>query len=122
MTRACRHAGLLLVVLGLVLLGLAALAWPEQTRPLRYFDSAQFSSWEPFAVRAESGDGGRKPPTYPLFLRVVGRGPPLVHAQTWISLACWCFLGWTVARTGGVLIAGLFALSPLIRPSNNSSV
>ncbi len=107
------YAGLLLV-----LLALAAFAWPERSRPLRFPDSAYFSSWQAFEAPAEIGDAGRKPPAYPLFLRVVGRGARLVHAQTWISLACWCFLGWTLARTTGALIAGLLALSPLIRPWN----
>jgi len=102
----------------IAMLSLVALAWPEEPELRRYPDSAYY-------MREARGDDldsqhlyARRAPAYPLFLRVVPPGPSLVQAQSWISLACWCLFGWTVGRTAGVLLAGLFALSPLVRPWN----
>ena len=98
-----------------ILAGLTWSAWPERGAPLYYADSAAYADWP----RTVELDGVRvprsRPDTYPLLLKVAPPGPALVHVQTWLSLACWCYLGWTFARSIGLLIAGLLALAPMVR-------
>jgi hypothetical protein len=94
-----------------LLFAFAAAAWPEQTEMRKYFDSFYIT---------HPDRGGRKPPTYPLLVQLVTPGPQLVHVQAWSSIACWCFLGFTLARTAGMAILGLLALSPLVRMWNTA--
>lgn len=102
----------------LAMLSLVPLAWPEEPELRRYPDSAYYLR----EARGNDLDSqhlyARRAPAYPLFLRIVPPGPFLVQAQSWLSLACWCLFGWTLRRTAGVLLLGLFALSPLVRPWN----
>lgn len=104
----------------LSLLSLAVLAWPEDTQLRRYPDSAHYLRELRRDDLDETRPHARRAPAYPLLLRAVPPGPALVQAQSWISLACWCFLGWTLARVAGLWLGGLFALSPLVRPWNTA--
>jgi hypothetical protein len=113
-----RRGAVPIAVLTLALL--ACWAWPESSLSLRYPDSVAYVHWPTFVTFDAVERPSRRPPSYPLLLKVLGTGPALVHLQTWLSLGCWCLLGWVVARTPGLFLGGLLALAPAVRLWNQA--
>lgn len=88
------------------------LAWPKQAAPISWPDSTSYVNWpSDYMLDDDFRVMGSRPPVYPLFLKVVGTGQLLMRLQTLLSIGAWCFLGWSVARTFGVLVGGIFASS-----------
>ncbi len=90
-------------------------AWPGFDAAIRFPDSAEYLAW-PAPVKPDGLTRlGPRLPGYPLFLMVFGTGAALVHAQVWLSLACFGWLGWVLARVPGMALLGLLSLAPQIR-------
>jgi hypothetical protein len=113
-----RRRAVLIAVLALAVLG--CWAWPDGSLPLRYPDSVAYVHWPTFVTFDGVERPSRRPPSYPLLLEVVGTGPALVQIQTWLSLGCWCLLGWAVAGVPGLFLGGLLALAPAVRLWNQA--
>jgi len=92
-------------------------AWPRTEAPLRYPDSFFYVHWP----MASYGPGeplipSRRPPGYPLTLRLLGTGELLMMGQTLFSLLGFSLLGWSLGRVLGVIVLGGLALAPAIAP------
>jgi len=88
--------------LAALLIGLSALALlqPLPQLPKMFGDSPTYIKWMPIRL-----------PGYCLFVAMAGHGAFLCVAQTAVSVAAWCFLGWAVAGVAGVAICALLAAS-----------
>lgn len=98
-----------------IVVALAVWAWPPVDAPLRFMDSRSYLRWPEPAVRMGVEMMGARAAGYPLFLRAVGSGSLLLHVQTWLSIGAWCLLGWQLARSVGLAVAGTLALASAIR-------
>lgn len=107
--RSLKH--LLFASLPFVLwLGFAIAACPEVQEPRWTPDSHGYTDWpEDWLLGHGYRVMGARPMVFPLILKGIGAGPPLVQFQFLFSLICWCFLGWCMARSPGVVVGGLFA-------------
>lgn len=104
-------------ILGLLLF----CAWPRTEAPLRYPDSFFYVHWP----MASYGPGeppipSRRPPGYPLTLRLFGTGHLLMMGQTLFSLAGFSLMGWSLGRVLGVIVLGGLALAPALAPWNDA--
>jgi hypothetical protein len=100
------------LLLGLVLV---VCAWPGFESAIRFPDSAEYLRW-PAPVKLDGLTRlGPRMPGYPIVLMAVGSGGLLVQLQVWLSLACFGWLGWTLARVPGFLLLGLLSLAPQMR-------
>ena len=109
-----RHLRALLIP-GLVLGALILFAWPESSRHLPFPDSMAYVNWPSYTAFSGVEYPSRRPPSYPMLLKLVRPGPVLVHLQIWFSLGSWCLLGWVLARTPGLFLGGLLALAAPVR-------
>ncbi|MEE3327584.1 MAG: hypothetical protein VX252_09635 [Myxococcota bacterium] len=109
------------LVLGVVLLILLFCAWPRSEAPLRYPDSFLYIHWPTASYGPDQPViPSRRPPGYPLTLRVLGTGEALMVAQTLFSFCGFALLGWSLARVFGVLVLGGLALAPALAPWNEA--
>ncbi len=53
---------------------------------------------------------GGRPPVYPIFLKIVGQN--VVRYQIGLAVLSWCFLGYTILRFPGLILGGIFSISP----------
>lgn len=103
------------LAVGLLWLGLSALALPADTQPRVFPDSAGYVDWPAAYVSDGLRVIGARAPGYPLFLKLVGTGRALVYVQTGLSVGAWLFLGFLAGRSPGLVVAGLLALAPSVR-------
>jgi hypothetical protein len=118
LTRGMRSRG---VGLGCFAL-LVVLAWPGLHDALLFPDTHEYLKW-PAPVRPDPERYvGPRLPAYPLLLKGIGIGAPLVLMQTYASLAAFSHLGWTLARVPGVILMGLLSLAPALQIWNGSAL
>jgi hypothetical protein len=91
-------------------------AWSGIVEAYHFPDSREYLIWPDAARQSDAVTSlGPRMPAYPLLLRAVGTGPALVLLQTYLGLAAFAFLGWSLARAPGVLLLGLLSLAPSLR-------
>lgn len=110
------------LAIGLLWVGLTALALPHATQPGVFPDSVGYLEWPADYVLDGVRVIGARPPAYPLFLKLVGAGPALVHVQTALSIGAWLFLGWVGGGFAGLAVAGALALATPVRIWNAAVV
>ncbi|MFH1418669.1 MAG: hypothetical protein ABII12_10350 [Planctomycetota bacterium] len=111
--KALRRAG----VPAALFLAALWLAWPihDDVSPRVWSDSPSYVRW-PAADPPIEGLRviGPRPPVYPLLLKLTGDGAALCYVQTVLSVACWCFFGWAIFGTPGVVFGAVLANFPVV--------
>ena len=109
------------LVLGVIVVSLLFCAWPRSEAPLRYPDSFLYIHWPTASYGPDQPViPSRRPPGYPLTLRLLGTGEGLMIGQTLFSLLGFSLLGWSLARVFGVLLLGGLSLAPALAPWNQA--
>jgi hypothetical protein len=103
--------------LWIALIGLVVLAWlamPEIGRAVRFADTNSYLRWPAPMIHKGVELMGARAAGYPLVLKWLGVGPSLVQFQWLLSLGCWGYLGWKLARGPGAVLGGLLSLAPAL--------
>jgi hypothetical protein len=103
------------VFAALIVVLLVLWSWPEPGGAILFPDSLDYLKWPADSKESGLTRLGPRMPSYPILLRGTGVGAALVHWQIWLSLAAWSQLGWLLAGAPGLLLGGLFSLSPELR-------
>lgn len=100
-------------------LAVVYLFWPPPIVPLRFFpDTWEYWTWPKPLVHSGVLLMGARPVGYPIVLQALGVDAALSHFQTWLSVASWGLLGWTMAKGPGALLALLLAYGSAVRSWN----
>lgn len=86
-----------------IMAGFINAAYPGNPEGLWYYDSRIYLQ-QGFNVR------GNRPPVYPVFLGLVGNH--VVGYQITLAVISWCLLGYLLAGFPGLIVLGVFAISP----------
>lgn len=98
MKRSLRFTAALALVAGFIIL-----ASPGDQMGKWYYDSGVY-------IQQGYDIFGGRPPVYPVFLQLVGRN--VVHYQIVLGVASWCLLGYLLAGFPGLILGGVFIISP----------
>jgi hypothetical protein len=111
---ASMPAGRVQLALAAISLATVAIAtWPGSSPAEVFHDTHSYLNWPAGTILQGVEIMGSRPMAYPFFLKLLGTGPALVYFQWSLSIVCWSYLGWRLARGVGVLATALLSVSPI---------